>query len=688
MLHRKSLCFLFLTAFCWSLACSEKKKPPPPVFSGVEETASAENGVQLSWSPAISEKDTPDQFVYHVFVTQIAGSYDFNRPFGTSKPGASTFTVHPLKDPGPYFVVVRAEDTHGQQDDNTVERTGWVQGVRYVSEDGSGEGLVPEDPMGNIAAGIFALENHGPSYIRVSAGTYGGPFVLTKGISLQGGFGPDFSLQDPEQYETILQAGPDSDTDVIKLEDNATLANCTVTGAQGEGVGVNVWQASATVENNRIHGNSRNGIFLGSWSGTNHSLIQGNTIIENGFADCVRTKVEIEPGVFYNSLEINPCGGILFIGVGASYVSTNISGNLIAENLGHGLNLEIRASNNRFVVENNVFSENTLSGAFLRIEGPVSGGNTDSGDLHAEIFHNTFTHNHAHGLELWGIERGVNLAEVRHNWIAFNKEHGILLGAAGYVGTADMDGSTVFFTFPGIVVPDITNNIVLANKDGMHVDAAGRETDPEYFDPAWYGSAAVFANVSNNVVVGNQEHGFACATEQGGQCDPVIQNTIFWENGADLTETEAWFSIIQDQDPPLKDSNLCVNPEFENTPVAYDFASEDGSATTVVLADTTLFDAATHVEINGDQIAREIISKTDTVLTFDPGLDAATMTGTCVFGWAGDNMEISFQLDPESPAIDQGNDDEALNDQVPPGQGTERNDMGAYGGPWAEVDIP
>ncbi len=48
---------------------------------------------------------------------------------------------------------------------------------------------------------------------------------------------------------------------------------------------------------------------------------------------------------------------------------------------------------------------------------------------------------------------------------------------------------------------------------------------------------------------------------------------------------------------------------------------------------------------------------------------------------------VDYRLQPGSPCIDAGVEDPTYNDVTPPGQGTARNDMGAYGGPMAG-DIP
>jgi hypothetical protein len=80
--------------------------------------------------------------------------------------------------------------------------------------------------------------------------------------------------------------------------------------------------------------------------------------------------------------------------------------------------------------------------------------------------------------------------------------------------------------------------------------------------------------------------------------------------------------------------------------------------------------------------------------------ESATPTYSCIEGWTGggvgniaadpsflipapgDDDPSTYVLSPDSPCIDAGNPGPQFNDRYrPPGQGTPRNDMGAYGGP-------
>ncbi len=76
----------------------------------------------------------------------------------------------------------------------------------------------------------------------------------------------------------------------------------------------------------------------------------------------------------------------------------------------------------------------------------------------------------------------------------------------------------------------------------------------------------------------------------------------------------------------------------------------------------------------------------DDPLFVDPGYWTGTPGSST---WVNGN----YQLAPDSPCIDAGDPDPQWNDAcLPPGQGTQRNDMGAYGGPyncgWGEPTAP
>jgi hypothetical protein len=79
--------------------------------------------------------------------------------------------------------------------------------------------------------------------------------------------------------------------------------------------------------------------------------------------------------------------------------------------------------------------------------------------------------------------------------------------------------------------------------------------------------------------------------------------------------------------------------------------------------------------------------------------DSTTPMYSCIEGWTGggvgniaadplistgafEDVPFTYTMSPSSPCVDAGNPAPQFNDAVrPPGQGTERNDMGAYGGP-------
>jgi hypothetical protein len=102
--------------------------PQAPRFLGVtdvgiddcqEDTVSFEVG----WWPAIDDNTDPDNIVYDVFQATEPGGEDFSHPTYTSEPGALTVVTPPLP-AGDYYYVVRARDTDGHADTNTVELSG------------------------------------------------------------------------------------------------------------------------------------------------------------------------------------------------------------------------------------------------------------------------------------------------------------------------------------------------------------------------------------------------------------------------------------------------------------------------------------------------------------------------------------------------------------------------------------
>jgi hypothetical protein len=77
----------------------------------------------LTWQAATDDVTPSSQIVYDVFLAYTSGGENFSHPNWTTPPGATTYTTPNLPSEGTYFVV-RARDQAGNEDTNTIERTG------------------------------------------------------------------------------------------------------------------------------------------------------------------------------------------------------------------------------------------------------------------------------------------------------------------------------------------------------------------------------------------------------------------------------------------------------------------------------------------------------------------------------------------------------------------------------------
>jgi hypothetical protein len=104
-----------------------------PVFAGLESAFACTPGAQrpgqttpftLTWQPARDDRTPSSEIVYDVYLATAPGGEDYATPTWTTAPGATTFRTPGLASHGSFYFVVRARDTAGNEDRNTVERRG------------------------------------------------------------------------------------------------------------------------------------------------------------------------------------------------------------------------------------------------------------------------------------------------------------------------------------------------------------------------------------------------------------------------------------------------------------------------------------------------------------------------------------------------------------------------------------
>lgn len=99
----------------------------PPSFAGVEKLEvdpARPTELGVSWQPAVDAPDPQAPVSYNLYVALEPGKQDFQIPALTTPAGATSATLTGLLPDTEYFVVVRAMDASGNEEQNTVEAPG------------------------------------------------------------------------------------------------------------------------------------------------------------------------------------------------------------------------------------------------------------------------------------------------------------------------------------------------------------------------------------------------------------------------------------------------------------------------------------------------------------------------------------------------------------------------------------
>ncbi|MBL7716876.1 MAG: hypothetical protein JNL01_15535 [Bdellovibrionales bacterium] len=97
--------------------------PTAPTFAGLTSAvAITTTSVLLTWSPATDVVTPQGSIVYDIYPASSSGGQNFVTPDSTTAPGATSAVVSGLPAGMTFYFVVRARDTDGNRDANTVER--------------------------------------------------------------------------------------------------------------------------------------------------------------------------------------------------------------------------------------------------------------------------------------------------------------------------------------------------------------------------------------------------------------------------------------------------------------------------------------------------------------------------------------------------------------------------------------
>lgn len=105
----------------------------PPTFAGLQRAFACTPGAQrpgqttpytLSWQAATDNVTPSPEIVYDVYLATTPGGEDFSKPTWTTPPGVTTYRTPGLPSHGTFYFVVRARDSAGNEDRNTLEQHG------------------------------------------------------------------------------------------------------------------------------------------------------------------------------------------------------------------------------------------------------------------------------------------------------------------------------------------------------------------------------------------------------------------------------------------------------------------------------------------------------------------------------------------------------------------------------------
>ena len=133
----------------------------PPTFAGASSaTAVSTSAINLSWTAATDNVDAASAIVYRIYRSTTSGGQNFSSPLATTSAGATSYQATELSASTKYYFVVRAKDTSGNEDTNTIEVSATTQSAAVTGGGGGlpqGAYLAPAEPAG----GFVILINSG-----------------------------------------------------------------------------------------------------------------------------------------------------------------------------------------------------------------------------------------------------------------------------------------------------------------------------------------------------------------------------------------------------------------------------------------------------------------------------------------------------------------------------------------------
>jgi hypothetical protein len=121
-----------------------------PTFAGITDAIPVDDTVIiLLWSPATDDGTPQDSIVYNVYLATASGAQSFSNPDATTPPGETLHRMASLLPGTTYHIVVRAQDSHGKEDQNHIEMAATTLTIPDT-----------QDPIFGGATGAIALSEY------------------------------------------------------------------------------------------------------------------------------------------------------------------------------------------------------------------------------------------------------------------------------------------------------------------------------------------------------------------------------------------------------------------------------------------------------------------------------------------------------------------------------------------------
>ncbi|MCX6053963.1 MAG: SUMF1/EgtB/PvdO family nonheme iron enzyme [Chloroflexi bacterium] len=439
----------------------------------------------------------------------------------------------------------------------------------------------------------------------------------------------------------ILQVGGSGSQATIQSAINAAKDGDTIQVAQG-----------SYFENISIPNSLKNIRIEGGWNEDFSSRSEDNslTIIDGGAKDRVINVGDIKSGIHSFTIEgftirngmAEDDGGAIYSRVFNKDVKMTLSliNNTIEKNLsrhmGGGLYLEtFDSATLDLIMEKNILNDNSTNNAGGGIAVLSNSGSSLTVSMTQNIIlRNTVPH------KVEGLQGGWDGGGIAAYASSDSAKTTLLLtnniiseNEAGFGGGVWMYALRKNTTFDASFI----NNIIVLNRGGYGaalMTGCG-VTDP--VDSIGEVSNLLLLNLTNNTIANNfgeNTGGVHLSTGSsfggGGETRFTSRNDIFWGNSGNEDDHQL---ILTVQEIGKTTANIDYS-DMENTPI----------------------------------LNEKVTIISDNIIIKDP-----------IFV---DPSHQNYQLEIDSPAIDAGDPDPQDNDgQVPPGMGSNRNDLGAYGGP-------